>query len=160
MLWWRLMSISIYRARKEGNTFAKVSESEIWERDKGICGICGKSVEDNDRHLDHIIPLASGGAHCPENVQVAHGQCNLDKSDNLVECLRSGMDVTEAALVYGERDFLPWTTLDIAKDVVKEPVDQSLPPWLKEHERRKIVLAEKIVSDAREAAKKKAAKKK
>jgi hypothetical protein len=28
------MSISIYRARKEGNTFAKVSESEIWERDK------------------------------------------------------------------------------------------------------------------------------
>lgn len=50
------------------------------------CGICGDwidpSVEYPDpmsKSLDHIVPLARGGAHCIENVQAAHLRCNLKK---------------------------------------------------------------------------------
>jgi 5-methylcytosine-specific restriction endonuclease McrA len=51
----------------------------VWERDEGICGICGESVDHADFHIDHIKPLALGGEHSYANVQVAHPFCNLSK---------------------------------------------------------------------------------
>lgn len=29
--------------------------------------------------LDHVIPLAAGGPHTPENLQLAHLRCNAKK---------------------------------------------------------------------------------
>lgn len=46
------------------------------------CGICGGVIEDS-YHIDHIIPLARGGAHTQSNLQLAHPICNLKKKDKL-----------------------------------------------------------------------------
>ena len=34
--------------------------------------------------VDHILPLAKGGTHTWDNVQLAHWSCNSDKSDTIV----------------------------------------------------------------------------
>ena len=41
--------------------------------------ICGESVDPDDFHVDHVIPLALGGWHCYANVQPAHPFCNVSK---------------------------------------------------------------------------------
>ena len=62
---------------------------EIFERDDWLCGICGTAIAPErtypDPHsvsLDHVLPLARGGAHTRSNVQAAHLQCNLRKHCN------------------------------------------------------------------------------
>jgi len=66
------------RARLLDAYVAAVVSDEIVKRDCGRCGICGKPVM-GDLEIDHIIPLAAGGTHEPENVQVAHRTCNRRK---------------------------------------------------------------------------------
>ena len=60
-----------------------VSYEDLYERDQGICQICGLPVHpykgcDNswDGTIDHIIPLSVGGKHCMENCQLSHRICN------------------------------------------------------------------------------------
>ena len=60
---------------------------EIFERDKWICGICGKKVNSRIKFpnpksasLDHVIPLSKGGTHTKTNVQCTHWGCNLCKN--------------------------------------------------------------------------------
>ena len=55
----------------------------VYNRDKGICGICHKIVSIDDYHIDHIIPLSKGGEHSYNNVQLAHSKCNLHKWANV-----------------------------------------------------------------------------
>lgn len=73
------------RAAMYGNNsvIANVTFDEICIRDLGVCGICGEAVMENTPELDHIIPLAKGGAHEPENIQFAHRACNRGKSARL-----------------------------------------------------------------------------
>jgi 5-methylcytosine-specific restriction endonuclease McrA len=59
---------------------------EVFERDGWLCGICGKKVDKRavfpqpqSPTLDHIVPLAAGGAHAWGNVQCAHFLCNCRK---------------------------------------------------------------------------------
>jgi 5-methylcytosine-specific restriction endonuclease McrA len=66
------------RARIQKLPYEDVDLAVVFERDGGICGICEEPVNEN-WHLDHIIPLAAGGSHVYENVQVAHPRCNLRK---------------------------------------------------------------------------------
>ena len=65
---------------------------KVYRRDGGICQICGKPTDWNDKawgeHLgpmhptiDHIVALASGGGHTWDNVQLAHAICNSYKRD-------------------------------------------------------------------------------
>lgn len=74
------------RARKRGAFVATVYPHEIYERDKGTCQLCHEPVDievkwpdEKSLSLDHVIPLARGGKHCPENVQLAHLGCNNHK---------------------------------------------------------------------------------
>lgn len=67
------------RARKMSLPYEDVDPRVVFERDAGVCGICGKEVQSDDWHLDHIIPLAAGGSHLYGNVQVSHPLCNLRK---------------------------------------------------------------------------------
>lgn len=71
------------RALKAAAFVVPVDRVEIWERDGGICGICGTIANRTDYHIDHVIPITKGGAHEPANVQVAHPACNLWKSDRM-----------------------------------------------------------------------------
>lgn len=59
-------------------------------RTRPPCGICGEPI-DYDLHwrnpmsfvVDHIVPLARGGADTLENKQAAHRACNRAKSSKL-----------------------------------------------------------------------------
>lgn len=52
----------------------------VVKRDRGVCGICESLVGPGDAlHIDHIHPVALGGATVIGNLQVAHAACNLKK---------------------------------------------------------------------------------
>ena len=52
----------------------------IYERDGGICMKCGKQVSKEDYHVDHIIPIAAGGAEWDlNNLELSCPECNLKK---------------------------------------------------------------------------------
>lgn len=46
---------------------------------KNRCAICRIKLDDS-YHLDHIMPLARGGEHHPDNLQLLCGTCNVRKS--------------------------------------------------------------------------------
>ena len=56
----------------------KLSEKEVFLRDKFTCQYCGKRV--HDLTLDHVIPRRQQGAHTWENVVTACNRCNLYKA--------------------------------------------------------------------------------
>lgn len=61
----------------------------LYERDGGICQICGEPCDWDDKEwgcmgptypsIDHIVPRAKGGDHFWSNVQLAHFICNSKK---------------------------------------------------------------------------------
>lgn len=57
---------------------------ELYVRDKGVCGICGREVR-RDRPAtwtrDHIVPKSKGGPGTDNNIRLAHWRCNQIKSD-------------------------------------------------------------------------------
>lgn len=55
---------------------------EVVARCMGICGICGVEIK-GAFHFDHIIPLAKGGLHATDNLQIAHPKCNQSKGAKL-----------------------------------------------------------------------------
>lgn len=56
-----------------------------------LCGICGKPVDFSKKYpdplspcIDHIIPVSKGGhPNDIDNLQLAHWECNRQKSDKL-----------------------------------------------------------------------------
>lgn len=66
------------RAMIRGARIGSVDRADIIARSRGICAICrgrlGRTI-----HLDHIVPLSKGGAHCAENLQATHPICNMRK---------------------------------------------------------------------------------
>lgn len=70
-----------------------ISLDGLFRRDRGVCAICGEPCEYSDHEerdgffiagdkypsVDHIVPLAKGGLHSWDNVQLAHFKCNTLK---------------------------------------------------------------------------------
>lgn len=85
---WRLLQNKQDAKRRaiERNVFVETVDSGVvFERDKGMCGICLKPVDRNSKwHVDHIVPIAKGGLHSYANVQLAHGRCNISKGAKCV----------------------------------------------------------------------------
>ena len=69
------------RARRRQVFVEKVELLVLYERDKGICGICKKKLPLAWASFDHILPLAQGGEHSYKNMQIAHLSCNSRKRD-------------------------------------------------------------------------------
>lgn len=51
------------------------------ENKKVRCYLCGKLIPIGSRNVDHIVPLAKGGAHTASNLAIAHERCNKSKND-------------------------------------------------------------------------------
>lgn len=91
-----------HRAHKYGCDYdSSVTLKKLIKRDGLRCGICGRMCNPFDNTwtdhfgassptLDHIIPLAKGGSHTWDNVQVAHAICNSKKRDVIEEVKVSG----------------------------------------------------------------------
>jgi len=77
------------RNRKKQLREAFVEEVDLWkvyERDQGICTVCGLPVPRlNDPAniwsptVDHVVPLSTDGLHCYDNSQLTHRLCNSFK---------------------------------------------------------------------------------
>lgn len=79
------------KALKRGATGAgSFKREDIFKRDGYMCMLCWCPIDMDAQYpdprsatIDHIIPLARGGAHTPENAQAACARCNIRKSDRL-----------------------------------------------------------------------------
>ena len=74
------------RVRERSASSDIFTAPEVFERDHWACQICGKAIDPNEKFpsrdsasLDHIIPLALGGTHTLNNVQLACMGCNWAK---------------------------------------------------------------------------------
>lgn len=68
--------------RREAERAHQVSSKDLArlkDRQGGLCAACSGSLFDNGEHLDHITPLAKGGAHSIGNLQILCVECNLRK---------------------------------------------------------------------------------
>lgn len=79
-----------HKLRENGKVDYSITLKKLFERDKGICHICGKKVnvcvDANDNEygsIDHVLPVSKGGTHTWDNVKLAHRICNSLKKDNI-----------------------------------------------------------------------------
>ena len=61
--------------------FSPSQKRAAYERQNGVCAKCGKAVDIDESHADHITPWSKGGKTAPENCQVLCADCNRRKSD-------------------------------------------------------------------------------
>lgn len=76
---WAVRNAAKRRARLRGVHVEDVDPRALFERDEGLCGICGDPVDRERFDVDHIVPLAQGGEHSYANTQIAHVFCNRSK---------------------------------------------------------------------------------
>lgn len=62
-------------------TFDGNTRREVYERQKGVCAICGKRFAFEEMEADHITPWAEGGRTVAANCQMLCRTCNRRKSD-------------------------------------------------------------------------------
>ena len=62
--------------------FTESQKIRAYERQNGICPICGKHFEIDEMEADHVVCWSAGGKTTDDNLQMLCKQCNLDKSDN------------------------------------------------------------------------------
>lgn len=70
---------------------------EIYERDNGVCMLCGFDVPSDDYHIEHVVPLQVDATlllsygitehpgDVPWNVSVAHPACNHSKGNRMTQ---------------------------------------------------------------------------
>lgn len=80
-----------------------ITLKRLYERDHGICYLCGEKCDWNDKEerdgtiicgnrypsVEHVIPLSKGGEHSWENVRLAHRICNTRKRDRILSTTSS-----------------------------------------------------------------------
>lgn len=79
------------RARKKigGGKLSQGLIQKLLKLQRGKCACCGKPLG-KDYHLDHRVPLARGGAHADENMQLLTSKCNMQKgAKNFDEFMRA-----------------------------------------------------------------------
>lgn len=71
---------------------------EVFKRDKFTCQYCGKKSPDVILHVDHVVPVASGGENDMVNLVTSCADCNLGKGprelsdDSVVEKQRAQLE--------------------------------------------------------------------
>lgn len=70
--------------KREPLSKSKVSryfiKKHIFERDRGICYLCGVPVSSIEHMtIDHVTPITLGGTNDLENLRVTHEFCNRSK---------------------------------------------------------------------------------
>lgn len=64
--------------------FAQSSHRKYLFYKNPVCGICNQLIERlRDATIDHIIPTSKGGPNILSNKQIAHGPCNVRKSNKI-----------------------------------------------------------------------------
>lgn len=66
------------RKLKSGGKLSPGLSEKLFQLQRGLCPCCKQPLGD-DHHMDHIVPLALGGANVDENMQLLRAACNLKK---------------------------------------------------------------------------------
>lgn len=79
------------RARKlqTGGKLSHGLRAKLFKLQRGLCPCCKQPLGDN-HHLDHIMPLALGGANTDDNMQLLRATCNHQK------CAKHPVDFMQA----------------------------------------------------------------
>lgn len=76
------------KKRPKESIFTQEARLTYWQTRPHICGLCGKPIESfSDMHLDHKIPVSKGGETSPENIQLTHAACNVQKGNRMPTAL-------------------------------------------------------------------------
>ena len=62
--------------------FSESQKRSAYEKQKGICPVCGKHFELSEMEGDHITPWSKGGKTTPDNLQMLCKGCNKSKSNH------------------------------------------------------------------------------
>ena len=62
--------------------FLERDKRTAYERQKGICPLCGNHLEYSDMQADHRVPWSKGGRTVAENCQMLCASCNREKTDH------------------------------------------------------------------------------
>lgn len=86
------------RSRKgsNGGTHTFKDLQDIFSMQRGLCAYyncCGNDITLYDKHIDHIIPISTGGSNDRRNIQLLCAGCNLSKGarDPLLHCRSMGL---------------------------------------------------------------------
>lgn len=66
-------------AKKAGGSFAAQDIKDLLALQRNKCPICRASLR-HGYHVDHVIPLVSGGRNTRDNLQILCPRCNLKKN--------------------------------------------------------------------------------
>ncbi len=97
--WWRDNADRASEVRRECNARrrarlmgARVGPIDLDALPFNDCSLCGDPIEADlrwphpmSKSVDHVIPLARGGAHVQDNLQWTHLRCNLSKGVRIPE---------------------------------------------------------------------------
>ena len=87
------------RVRRIYRRDSDITLKKLYDRDGGICWLCGKECDYDDYYIteegyfvtganypsvDHVYPLSKGGLHSWDNVKLAHHLCNTLKRDKVI----------------------------------------------------------------------------
>ncbi len=85
----------IKRIPKEQVIDRDITLEAVYERDSGVCYLCGEKCDWYDRDnritgpnyptIDHVVPTSNGGMHEWSNVRLAHYKCNARKRNKPLE---------------------------------------------------------------------------
>lgn len=80
------------RARLVGVRREPYQRRTVFEADRWVCQLCHwPTIQGGNPNgnwaptIDHVLPLAAGGADAPDNLQTAHRWCNPRKKDAVLE---------------------------------------------------------------------------
>lgn len=65
--------------RSSGGRLSPGLPKQLFRLQRGRCACCRKPLG-NDYHLDHVMPLALGGANVDANMQLLRSLCNIKKN--------------------------------------------------------------------------------
>lgn len=68
---------------KDGYVRDPATREYLYQRDGGICGICGEEADHSNWDADHVVPRSQGGPATLENFRVAHPTCNKKRGNEL-----------------------------------------------------------------------------
>lgn len=67
------------QSRRGIGSLPKGTVGRLMRSQRGLCPVCRADLK-NGYHLDHVVPLAKGGKHRSDNVQLLCPTCNIQKS--------------------------------------------------------------------------------
>ena len=80
-------AVKITTEKKQPKTvrvqISKDKKIKVYNRDGGVCKLCGKKLTQEDYTIDHIVPVSRGGTNQLSNLRCLCERCNKLKADDL-----------------------------------------------------------------------------